>query len=124
MQNKYAISLLNKSNPDKQIFVTACDTFFSQFIGLMFRKHLSENEGILLIQPKANKIDSTIHMFFMNFDISVFWLDDSQQVVDKTIAKRWRPYYAPKQNAKFVLETHLKNYSAFNIGDSLSFEKI
>jgi uncharacterized membrane protein (UPF0127 family) len=60
----------------------------------------------------------------MNFDISVFWLDTNYFVVDKTIAKKWRPFYIPKNKAKYVLETHPSIFSSINIGDQLSFEEI
>ncbi len=124
MPKKYIVTKLKDSNHKGEIFVTPCNTFFSKFRGLTFKKNLSENEGILLIQEKSNKIDSAIHMLFMNFNISVFWLDTDYYVVDKTIAKKWRPFYIPKRNAKYVLETHTNTFLNFNIGDQLSFEEI
>lgn len=124
MPKRYTIYKLNDTNHKNEIFVTSCNTFFSKFRGLMFKKNLSENEGILLIQEKPNKIDSAIHMFFMNFNISVFWLDADFCVVDKSIAKKWHPFYIPKNNAKYVLEAHTNKFSNFNIGDQLSFEEI
>ena len=123
MQKKYTISKLNDSNYKNSIFVIPCDTFFSKFWGLMFRKNLTENEGILLIHKNPSKIDTAIHMLFMNFDISVFWLDENYIVVDKTIAKKWRPFYISKKKANYVLETHHNAFSNFNIGDQISFEE-
>ncbi|MAT44525.1 MAG: hypothetical protein CL609_19495 [Anaerolineaceae bacterium] len=124
MQQLYAIFKSNDLNNIVIHYVTPCTSFFSKFRGLMFKTNLAENEGILLIQEKSNKIDSAIHMLFMNFDISVFWLDTNFFVVDKTIAKKWRPFYIPKHNAKYVLETHPRIFSMINIGDQLSFEEI
>lgn len=124
MTKKYLIKNINNPKPETGLFVTPCDTFLSKFLGLMFKNKLEENEGILLIQEKSNKMDSAIHMLFMNFDISVFWLDENNCIVDKTIAKKWHPFYISKENAKFVLETHVNRFNYFSIGDILSFEEI
>ena len=96
-----------------------CTSFWSRLHGLMFRKTLGEHEGILMVQPHANRLDSAIHMFFMNFDIAVIWADNELRVVDVKYAKRWRPYYAPSKAAKFVLETHPKRLKDFQVGDQL-----
>lgn len=85
----------------------------------MFRKSLGEHEGILLVQPRSDRVDSAIHMFFMNFDIAVIWADPDLRVVDIQYARRWRPYYAPKKAAKYVLETHPNRLKDYQIGDQL-----
>lgn len=72
-----------------------------------------------MVQPRADRLDASIHMFFMNFDIAVIWADNDLRVVDVKYARRWRPYYAPSKAAKFVLETHPKRLKDFQVGDQL-----
>lgn len=100
-------------------------TFLEKLRGLMFRKILLENEGLLLADASESRINTAIHMFFMNFDIGVVWLDSTSTVVDKTTAKRWRPFYAPKHPAQFTLELHPTKLDVFSVGDqiAISFEK-
>ncbi len=86
----------------------------------MFKKHLPENEGILITNKRESKLDTAIHMLFMNFDIIVLWLDQDWVIVDKALAKRWRPFYMPKTPAQYVLEMHPSMADAFNVGDKLT----
>ena len=72
-----------------------------------------------MVQPRADRMDAAIHMFFMNFDIAVVWADKDLRVVDVQYAKRWRPFYAPARAAKYVLETHPQRLSDFKAGDQL-----
>jgi len=72
-----------------------------------------------MVQPRADRVDSAIHMFFMNFDIAVVWMDSKLRVVDVQYAKRWRPAYAPSAPAKYVLETHPERLNDFHLGDQL-----
>jgi uncharacterized membrane protein (UPF0127 family) len=98
------------------------DTFFKRFKGLMFATTLDPNGGALFINQNTNFVDSSIHMFFMNYDIAVFWLDQDYRIVDKILAKKWRPFYAPKKPAKMIIETHYNNLAKFKIGDQLKIE--
>jgi uncharacterized membrane protein (UPF0127 family) len=93
----------------------------SRFRGLMFEKHLEPDSGILLVEDMESKINTTIHMFFMNFDIAVIWINSKQVVVDTTLARRWRPFYAPSGPARYTLETHPDRLADFKIGDHLEF---
>ena len=106
------------------IRVTLCESFTSRFLGLMFQKNIPSNEGLLFINKLENRIDAAIHMFFMNFDISVFWINQDNIIVDKRIALKWHPIYIPRYNSKMILETHIDNINLFAIGDSVLIEKI
>lgn len=90
----------------------------------MFRKSLDEYEGIILAQPRSDRVDSSIHMFFMNFDIAVVWTDPDFRIVDIQYARRWRPYYAPKKAAKYVVEMHPNRLKDFQTGDQLAFKNV
>ena len=115
------MQLINLSNPSKPIKIEVCRSFFSKFKGLMFQHRLDEQEGIALVADSSGIINNSIHMFFVNFDIAVIWLDSSMHVVDKTIAKKWHPYYAPKNPALYTLELHTSKIAEFNKNDQVKF---
>lgn len=87
----------------------------------MLHPPLQVNEGALLVEDRNSKMNSAIHMFFMNFDLCVIWINDMYQVVDVKICKRWKPVYVPSQPARFILETHVSQENHFTIGDQVTF---
>lgn len=99
-----------------------CDTFLTQLRGLSFRSHLGPDEGLLLVGKRDSRIDSSIHMFFVPFDLSVIWISSTGQVVDKVLARPWRPAYFPKQPARYALEIHPERWGDFEIGDGVEFK--
>ncbi len=116
------ISIENKSRGiDGSLRIKYCDTFLTQLRGLTFRSHLSWHEGLLLVGTRDSRLDSSIHMFFVSFDLSVIWINSQMQVVDKVLAKSWRPAYFSKQPAKYVLELHPARWKEFQIGDTVQF---
>lgn len=90
----------------------------------MFRKSLHSHEGILLVEGSDSRINAAIHMFFMNFDIAVVWINSSMTVVDKVLARKWRPYYAPREPARYILEAHQDQIDTYAIGDQVSFSHV
>jgi uncharacterized membrane protein (UPF0127 family) len=82
----------------------------------MFRSHLGTDDGLLLVMPGESRIDASIHMLFVPFDIAVFWISGSLEVVDKTIAKAWRPALVPARPARYVLELHPSKITSFEVG--------
>ena len=100
-----------------------CDSFFCQLRGLMFRRTLAHNEGLLLVQKRENRSETAIHMLFMFIDLTVVWLNASKQVVDVKHARRWHLFYAPQSPAKYVLELPHAYIHAFNVGDMLQFDE-
>ena len=99
-----------------------CDTFLTQLRGFTFRSRLALDEGLLLVGTRDSRLDSSIHMFFVSFDLSVIWINSNMQVVDKVLARSWRPAYFSKQPAKYVLEVHTEKWDEFQIGDTVQFE--
>ncbi len=85
----------------------------------MFEEHIGSHNGILLKMEQLSRLNSSIHMLFMNFDIAVIWLDENLVVVDTTLAKRWHLYYAPSKPAVSVVETHPARLDDFRMGDQL-----
>jgi uncharacterized membrane protein (UPF0127 family) len=117
------ISKLNVQESTK-IRATYCSSFFCKFKGLMLRKSLQPQEGILLVEEKDSILSTSIHMFFMRFDIAAIWIDSQNTIVDIKLAKKWRPYYASQSPAKYVLECHVSQLSNFKIGDSLVIKNV
>ncbi|MGA7194893.1 MAG: DUF192 domain-containing protein [Anaerolineales bacterium] len=113
-------------NQNKQINNPArieyCDTFLGRLRGLMFRSVLQPDEGLLLVIGKDSRADSSIHMFFMSFDIAVFWINSEMIVVDKVLAKMWRPAYFPAKAARYTLEAHPSRYNDYEVGDKVQFK--
>jgi uncharacterized membrane protein (UPF0127 family) len=104
------------------LLIKYCDTFFTQLRGLTFRARLERDEGLLLVGRRDSRLDSSIHMFFVPFDLSVIWINSRLQVVDKVLARSWRPAYFSKQPAKYVLEVHPDRWGDFEIGDGVEFK--
>ncbi len=99
-----------------------CDTFWTRFRGLMLAAPLSEDEGLLFVFERENRMDSAIHMMFMRFSIAAVWLDGQGTVVDKVLAKPWRLMYAPAKPARYVIEAHPALLDRVMIGDRLTFD--
>ncbi len=99
-----------------------CDSFMTQLRGLTFRPRLAREEGLILVGKRDSRLDSSIHMLFVPFDLSVIWINSAMQVVDKILAKPWRPAYFSKQPAKYALEIHPERWGDFEIGDRVEFK--
>jgi len=99
-----------------------CDTFLTQLRGFTFRPSLSRNEGLLLVGTRDSRLDSSIHMLFVAFDLAVVWINSDLKVVDKVIAKSWRPAYFSKLPARYVLEIHPDRWGDYEIGDIVQFK--
>lgn len=115
------VKIINSSRPTPPLKVQYCSSFLSKFMGLMFANKLAPDSGIILVNSSESKIDSSIHMFFMKFDITTLWLDKNYVVVDKVLAKKWHPAYISRKPAQYVVETNATRYSDFSVGDSLLF---
>jgi uncharacterized membrane protein (UPF0127 family) len=116
------ITVHNKSRTIKgPLRIEYCDTFLTQLRGLTFRSQLAREEGLLLVGKRDSRLDSSIHMLFVSFDLSVIWINSALQVVDKVLAKSWRPAYFSKQPAKYVLEVHPERWGDFEPGDGVEF---
>jgi uncharacterized membrane protein (UPF0127 family) len=96
-----------------------CESFFSRFNGLMNAKTISNDGGLFFVNSTEDVLNAAIHMFFMNFDISIFWVDANGRIVDKILARKWKTIAAPSKAAKYILETHVDRFQEYNIGDFL-----
>lgn len=117
------ITVQNKTrlveNPPRIKF---CNTFLTQLRGFTFRSSLTPEEGLILVGKRDSRLDSSIHMLFVVFDLAVFWINSEMKVVDRVIAKRWRPAYFSNQDARYVLEIHPDRWGNYEIGDTVEFK--
>ena len=115
----------NKSREDETpALIKYCDTFLTQLRGFTFHARLSRDEGLLLVGKRDSRLDSSIHMLFVSFDLAVFWINTEMQVVDKVIAKSWRLAYFSKQPARYVLEIHPDRWGEYEIGELVQFKDV
>jgi uncharacterized membrane protein (UPF0127 family) len=98
-----------------------CDSFGSKLRGFMLQRALAPEEGLVLVQPAASRVNSAIHMLFVFFDLGVLWVDDAGRVVDQVLARRWRLHYAPRSPARYVVEAHPDILSRVQVGDHIEF---
>ena len=113
----------NRNRPiEHPAHIQRCDSFLCRLRGLMFRSSLPADEGLLLEIGRDSKVDSSIHMFFVPFDLAVFWINSEQRVVDKVIARSWRPAYFPAQPARYTLEMPPSRFEDYTVGDQVEFE--
>jgi uncharacterized membrane protein (UPF0127 family) len=107
---------------DGSLQVKYCDTFLTQLRGFTFRSGLARDDGLVLVGKRDSRVDSSIHMFFVSFDLAVIWINSDMQVVDKILARSWKPAYFSKQPAKYVLEVHPDRWDEFQVGDRVQFK--
>lgn len=103
--------------------VHLCDTFWTRFRGLMFRRPLAAEAAYVFCHDRESVSETTIHMFFVRFPIAVLWLDASKRIVDKALAKPFRPYYAPQRPAQYYVEGVPVLLDRVQVGDELDFQE-
>jgi uncharacterized membrane protein (UPF0127 family) len=117
------IRLENKTQPlPAPLQAIYCDSFLCRLRGLMFRSSLDHSEGLLLVEGRDSRIDTSIHMLFVYMDLAVIWINSEYTVVDTILARSWRPAYAPRQAARYILEIHPDRLNEFKIGDHVEFQ--
>jgi hypothetical protein len=128
------IILYLKKSPTKYTNVKVEDTVIRSEIadtpikrtkGLMLRKSLPENEGMLFVFSEEGY--HSFWMMNMSFPIDIIWINNEKKVVD--IVKNAQPCiitcssYRPKEKAMYVLEVNA-NFTeehGVKIGTSIEF---
>ena len=91
------------------------DTFWTRFRGLMGRKSLAQDEG-MLFRPGGE-----IHMFFMRFPIDAVFCDRELRVVK--VVRDLRPWrMAAARGASVVVELAAGAAAGVEVGDQLVLE--
>ena len=120
-----SVTIHNLTHPKAQpLTAKYCASFFCRLRGLTFRRSLPQNWGLLLVQSRDSRIDSSIHMLAMWIDLAVVWITDNGEVADVRLARRWRPAYFSQKPARYVLEMDVNHLDDFRPGDKVRFEEI
>ena len=109
-----------------EIRAEVADTLIKRTRGLMFRKSLPENEGMLFIFDEEDCY--SFWMMNMSFPIDIIWINKEKEVIDITKnvqpCKLICPTYKPKEKAMYVLEVNA-NFTEehdVEIGKPLEFQ--
>ena len=117
------ITIENKNRGiDGPLRIRYCDSFLTQLRGFTLHPSLGREEGLVLVGRRDSRLESSIHMLFVSFDLAVIWINSKMQIVDKVLAKSWRPAYFSKRPAQYVLEVHPERWQEFQIGDTVLFK--
>jgi uncharacterized membrane protein (UPF0127 family) len=118
-----SILLVNQDHPlPAPLRAVYCDSFLCRLRGLMFRSELAAGEGLLLVQARDSRVDTSIHMLFVYMDLAVVWISSAGEVVDRVLARSWRLAYAPRRPARFILEITPGRLDEFQPGDHIEFQ--
>jgi uncharacterized membrane protein (UPF0127 family) len=121
----HPLTLHNRSNPTiKPVQAKWCESFLSKLRGYTFRHSLNQDEGLLLVERRDSRVDTSIHMMFVWTDLAVIWINSRNEVVDTILAKSWRPFYASAKPARYILEIHPGRFGEFKPGDIVDFEHV
>jgi len=116
------VTVQNRTKPlATPIRAQNCADFWGKFRGLMLQRPIPLDGGALLAEDKNTRMNASIHMLFMRFDIAAIWINSDKMVVDVQIARRWRLAYLPAKPARYILEAHVAQAENFKIGDRVSF---
>jgi uncharacterized membrane protein (UPF0127 family) len=101
------------------------NTTFKRSVGLMFRKSLPKNTGLLMVFEKERK--AGIWMLGMRFPIDIVFLGARKQVI--TVTRNAQPFslnpstwhvYYPQKPAKYMLELNAGAAQGTHKGDRLT----
>ncbi len=108
--------------------VLLADTPHLRGTGLMGRRALGEEQGLLMSLPPALQgkrgVWVSIHMLLVPFPLAVAWLDSEGCVVHRERALPWHPYYTSRYPAWYTLELHPSRLPQLAPGVRLRWEKI
>ena len=109
---------------NSRVDVEVADNPLRKFLGLMFRKELKENQGMLFIFNKEDY--HSFWMLFTSMPLEAIFISKNYEVVDVISME---PYssksYRPSEKAKYVLEVN-KGFSKKNnikIGSKVKFQE-
>ena len=117
--NKNSKSIYLRKSDKKIADIEIANDFFSRLMGLMLKENI-EYPLLFEIPQKINgKERSSIHSFFMRFEIVIAFIDDRDIVYEIAYLKPWR-YYVPKKGAKYIIEFDKKEFNnCLKIGDEI-----
>ena len=118
------VGVHNLSRETSPLTVQYCTSFATKLRGLTFRRDLAVDQGILLVLDQPGRLNSAIHSLFMRFDFTVVWLNQDLVVVDRQLARPWRPLFISRRPARFVLELASSRQEDFRPGELLGLTEL
>ena len=121
-ENKLRI-LYNKERNMEIGKVKIANSFSSRLLGLM----LKGNAEYPLLFEIPNKIRSkhrsSIHSFFMRFDLKLVFIDENNIIYEMADLKPWH-HYTPKKSAKYIIEFDKNDFNNYDlkIGDEIELK--
>lgn len=115
------LSILKDGNVLKTIDIEYADTPEERSLGLMYRKGMAENQGMLFIFPEEE--ERSFYMRNTEFSLDIIYLDKDKKVV--SIAKKAKPFdetsLLSEAPAMYVLEINggLSDKWGIEKGDSI-----
>jgi len=102
--------------------IRIANTFFSRLMGLMFKKN-AKVPLLFEIPERINKKErSSIHSFFMRFEIVIVFIDKGNAVYEIGNLRPWN-YYIPKKPAKYIVEFDKREFNdCLKIGDEIEIK--
>ncbi len=95
--------------------------------GLIGRRDLSEEEGLLMELPAYQQgrthLWVAIHMLFVPVPLAVAWLDREGTVVHALLAQPWGAYYSSPRPAWYTLELHASRLHSLTLGARVRWEE-
>ena len=118
-KDKNLKSLYLKKYDKKITDIKIADDFFSRLMGLMFRGNAKLPLLFEIPQKINSRKRSSIHSFFMRFDIVLVFIDEENSVYEIADLAPWN-YYVPKKSAKYIVEFDKKEFNkCLKIGDEI-----
>lgn len=101
--------------------VVFAKNIFSQMLGLMFRKNISQEFAMIFMLKKPNTMG--VHMLFMRFPIDTIFLDEDKKIVGIETLKPWVGHKRMKR-VKYLIELNkgIAKQFGLKIGDIISFD--
>lgn len=115
--SKYVKAVVNGETICEKVEVA--DSFVKRFMGLMYRKHLEENSGLLL-EP-CNQI----HTFGMKFSIDTITISSDNKIryIDNSVAPgKVRPLVRGGQKVLELKSGTIEKYG-LKLGDTIEFQE-
>lgn len=90
------------------------DTFIKRLFGYMFRRE--PHHEAIIFDPC-----SSIHTFFMRFDIDVLFVDENMIIIKKVEnLKPWKVIF-PVKNCRYVIESKAGNFINMEEGSEICY---
>ena len=106
--------------------VVYADTAQLRNKGVLGRKDLASNEGVLLVMPCRTCLSlfHSTHMFGVPFCLAAAWLDKYGNILHCKLAKPGRIYFPPSlfTDAAYILEVHPDHYPLLQNSNQIRWE--